>query len=66
MKYLIRNSRSKQYFNYGHWTADVEEAQDFASAETARVVAFQCALTNVELVQQPGVEPSESDAVCSA
>jgi len=66
VKHLVRNTRSKQYFNHGQWTANVKEAQDFRSVETARAVAMQCGLNNVELVLQPGVESSETDDDCSA
>jgi len=66
VKHLIRNPRSKQYFNHGQWTAKVKEAQSFLSAEAALAVALQCALNNVELVLQLGVEPSEADDIYSA
>ena len=66
MKHLIRNPRSKQYFNHGQWTAEAKEAQSFQSAETALAVAVQCALKNVELVLQLGVDSSEADDIYSA
>ena len=66
MKHLIRTIRSKEYFNHGRWTRDAKEAQDFRSPETAIVVAIQCGLSNVELVLQPGDDPSEMDDICSA
>jgi len=66
VKHLIRNPKSKQYFNHGQWTADVQEAQDFRTIETARAVAIQCGLNNVELIQQAGAESSDAADFYSA
>jgi len=63
MHHLLRNKKSKEYFDHGRWTVDPEQAQHFGNSETAIAVAIQCRLSNVELVQ-PGVEASESEEIC--
>ena len=50
--YLIRHTRSKDYFSYGHWTFDESEAQAFRSSDIAMSVLKQCGLCNAELVRQ--------------
>ena len=51
--YIIKHTRSKDYFSYGHWTYDAAEAQAFQSRDIALSVVQQCGLCNVELEQQP-------------
>ena len=51
--YIIRHTRSKDYFSYGHWTYDAAEAQAFQSRDIALSVVQQCGLCNVELEQRP-------------
>ena len=55
-QHIIRNARSKEYFNHGCWTPEMNEAQRFRSSETAMAVAIQCGLSNVELVLEHGLE----------
>src|SRR6266404_8444794 len=60
VKHLIRNTKSLQYFNHGHWTADARDAQTFRTSEAALETSARCGLSNTELVIRPRIDPSQT------
>jgi hypothetical protein len=62
VKHLIRNTKSLQFFDHGHWTTDARQAQAFETSEAARETSVRCGLNDAEFVLDPSqiVEASSS------
>lgn len=65
VKHLIRNTKSLQYFNHGHWTTDAREAQAFRTSEAALETSAQCGLNDTEVVIRSLIDPSQTLEVSS-
>jgi len=60
MRHLIRNRGTHSFFHQGEWTPRPDLAQDFSDSASVIRATIQYHLMDVELILQPGDEPSEA------